>query len=81
MAQLTKRTSYIASPTLQLQEVADTAKMQQLNDQFVALVTKHRINCVNFMEGAKTQTTASIKLHIVPPEYSGQLFKPTGETT
>ncbi|XP_067941915.1 protein SERAC1-like isoform X2 [Watersipora subatra] len=69
-ATLTQRTSYIAYPSTQVQELANTAKMQDINSRFVSLIKEREIRCINFMEGCKTQVKANIGVHVVPPEYS-----------
>lgn len=66
-------TSYIAQPTAQTRELADSEKLLQLNQQFVDVATAHSIQCVNFLEGAKIRTRGGLKFILVPPEYAGQL--------
>lgn len=55
-----------------MRELADAEKLTELNQSFMDLVSKRGIGCTNFIEGAKLQTTAKIKVHIVPPEFSGE---------
>ena len=74
VAQQSTRYSYIAHPTTQLRELADSEKLTQLNNKFLHLVSERNIGCTNFIEGAKVQTTAKIKIHVVPPESSGENF-------
>lgn len=71
MADLTRRASYIASPTIQLRELTNIPKLEELNEKFIALVTGKGFSCTNFMEGSKTKAPAKIKIHVVPPEYAG----------
>lgn len=71
VAQVSKMTSYIAYPSINMKELADTAKLSQLNQNFLALVAKRQIKCKNFMEGSKTQVPANLKFFIVPPVYAG----------
>ncbi|KAF6031566.1 SERAC1 [Bugula neritina] len=67
-ARFSKKTSYLAHPSLHLRQIADSDQLNALNEEYLQLAAQHGITSKNFLEGLPTRLASKINIHIVPPE-------------
>ncbi|KAF6040564.1 SERAC1 [Bugula neritina] len=54
-ARFSKKTSYLAHPSLHLRQIADSDQLNALNEEYLQLAAQHGITSKNFLEGLPTR--------------------------